>query len=57
MDEKLSAKYLMKKPIELSFTLINSDENILMTLKRKFSTKEHYLKDPYILQIQLFNKQ
>ena len=55
LDEKLSAKYLMKKPIELSFTLINSDEKHFNDLSLKVFDKEHYLKDPYILQIQLLN--
>ncbi len=55
LDEKLSAKYQLKKPIELSFTLINPDVKHLNDLSLNVFDKEHYLSDPYILQIQLLS--
>ena len=55
LDEKLSAKYQLKKPIELTFTLLNPEIKHYNDLSLNVFDKEHYLSDPYILQIQLLS--
>ena len=55
LDEKLSAKYQLKKPIELTFTLLNPEIKHYNYLSLNVFDKEHYLSDPYILQIQLLS--